>query len=51
MLWAMAERALTDHRIQIQMSLEENIPLISVDAAMLEQAFLNIYRECHRGHG
>jgi PAS domain S-box-containing protein len=41
---AMAERALTDHRIQIQMSFEENIPLVSVDAAMLEQAFLNIYR-------
>ncbi|MCX5840193.1 MAG: PAS domain S-box protein [Deltaproteobacteria bacterium] len=41
---AMAERALTDHRIQIQMSFEENIPLVSVAAAMLEQAFLNIYR-------
>jgi PAS domain S-box-containing protein len=41
---AMAERALTDHRIQIQMSFEDNIPLVSVDAAMLEQAFLNIYR-------
>ena len=41
---AMAERALTDHRIQMQMSFEENIPLVSVDAAMLEQAFLNIYR-------
>jgi signal transduction histidine kinase len=26
------------------MSFEENIPLVSVDAAMLEQAFLNIYR-------
>jgi PAS domain S-box-containing protein len=41
---AMAERALTDHRIQIQMSFEDNISLVSVDAAMLEQAFLNIYR-------
>jgi signal transduction histidine kinase len=26
------------------MSFEDNIPLVSVDAAMLEQAFLNIYR-------
>jgi signal transduction histidine kinase len=41
---ALAERLLTDKNIHVQTDFDEAPPLLDVDSAMLEQAFLNIYR-------
>ena len=41
---ALAERLVTDKNIRIVTEFEESIPLFPADAAMLEQAFLNVYR-------
>jgi signal transduction histidine kinase len=41
---ALAERLVTDKNIDIQTDFDEALPLLHVDSAMLEQAFLNIYR-------
>jgi len=41
---ALMERLITDKNIRIQADFDDSLPLLGVDAAMLEQAFLNIYR-------
>jgi PAS domain S-box-containing protein len=41
---ALVERLVTDKHIHVQTDFEEGLPLLDVDSAMLEQAFLNIYR-------
>jgi PAS domain S-box-containing protein len=41
---ALVERLLTDKNIHVQTDFEDALPLLHVDSAMLEQAFLNIYR-------
>jgi PAS domain S-box-containing protein len=41
---ALVERLVADKNIQIQTDYDDSLPLMDVDAAMLEQAFLNIYR-------
>ncbi len=41
---AMAEKIIADKRIHVQTYFDEKVPSISVDPAMLEQAFLNICR-------
>lgn len=41
---ALVERLVTDKNIDIQTDFDEALPLLHVDSAMLEQAFLNIYR-------
>lgn len=41
---ALVERLVTDKNINIHIELEDSLPLLQVDSAMLEQAFLNIYR-------
>jgi len=41
---ALAERLVTDKNIQVQTDFNNALPLMNVDAVMLEQAFLNIYR-------
>jgi PAS domain S-box-containing protein len=41
---ALAERLITDKNIHVQTDVMEGLPLLNVDVAMLEQAFLNIYR-------
>jgi PAS domain S-box-containing protein len=41
---ALVERLVTDKNIHVQTDFEESLPLLHVDSAMLEQAFLNIYR-------
>jgi len=41
---ALAERLVTDKNIRIVTEFEDAIPMFPADAAMLEQAFLNIYR-------
>ncbi len=41
---ALVERLVTDKNIHIQTDFEEALPPVYVDSAMLEQAFLNIYR-------
>ena len=41
---ALVERLVTDKNIHVQTDFEEGLPLLDVDSAMLEQAFLNIYR-------
>jgi PAS domain S-box-containing protein len=41
---ALVERLVTDKNIRIHTELEDSLPLLHVDSAMLEQAFLNIYR-------
>jgi PAS domain S-box-containing protein len=41
---ALVERLVTDKNIRIHTELEDSLPFLQVDSAMLEQAFLNIYR-------
>jgi signal transduction histidine kinase len=41
---ALAERLVTDKNIHVQTDFDDALPLMNVDAVMLEQAFLNIYR-------
>ncbi|MFH1081715.1 MAG: PAS domain S-box protein [Pseudomonadota bacterium] len=41
---ALVERLVTDKNIHVQTDFEDVLPLLHVDAVMLEQAFLNIYR-------
>jgi signal transduction histidine kinase len=41
---AMAEKIIADKHIQVEKHFDEHISPINVDPAMLEQAFLNIYR-------
>lgn len=41
---ALVERLVTDKNIHVQTDFEESLPFLHVDSAMLEQAFLNIYR-------
>jgi PAS domain S-box-containing protein len=41
---SLVERLITDKNIHVQTDFEESPPLLHVDSAMLEQAFLNIYR-------
>jgi PAS domain S-box-containing protein len=41
---ALVERLVTDKNIHVQTDFGESLPLLHVDSAMLEQAFLNIYR-------
>ncbi len=41
---AMVERLVTDKNIHVQTDFDDALPLMRVDAVMLEQAFLNIYR-------
>jgi PAS domain S-box-containing protein len=41
---ALVERLLTDRNIHVQTDFDDALPLMNVDAVMLEQAFLNIYR-------
>jgi PAS domain S-box-containing protein len=41
---ALAERLVTDKNIRIVTEFEDSIPMFLADAAMLEQAFLNVYR-------
>ena len=41
---ALVERLIADKNIQVQTDFNRAAPLVNVDAAMLEQAFLNIYR-------
>jgi len=40
---AMAERGVEEKRIRVQTQLDDRLPPVSFDAAMLQQAFLNIY--------
>jgi two-component system sensor histidine kinase HydH len=40
---AMVEKSISDKGIHIRTRFEENIPLIEVDPAMLEQSFINVY--------
>jgi PAS domain S-box-containing protein len=40
---AMAEREVEDKKIRVQMRFDDRIPLVPFDAAMLQQAFLNLY--------
>ncbi|MEA1935906.1 MAG: PAS domain S-box protein [Thermodesulfobacteriota bacterium] len=40
---AMAEKEISDKKINIQYMYDKNIPLVKFDSAMLEEAFLNIY--------
>jgi PAS domain S-box-containing protein len=62
---ALVERLVADKNIHIQADFDDSLPLLDVDAAMLEQVFLNIYRNAvdamemdgilhitvrHRGH-
>jgi PAS domain S-box-containing protein len=39
---AMGEKGIEDKRIQVQTRFAEDLPLLQIDAAMLEQAFLNL---------
>ncbi len=41
---ALVERLVTDKNIRIHTEIEDSLPFLQVDSAMLEQAFLNIYR-------
>jgi PAS domain S-box-containing protein len=41
---ALVERLITDKNIHVQTDFEGSLPLLPADSAMLEQAFLNIYR-------
>ena len=41
---ALVERLVADKNIHIQANFDDSLPLLDVDAAMLEQVFLNIYR-------
>jgi len=41
---ALVERLVADKNIHIQADFEDSLPPMNVDAAMLEQVFLNIYR-------
>jgi PAS domain S-box-containing protein len=41
---ALVERLVTDKNIHVQTDFDDALPLMNVDAVMLEQAFLNIYR-------
>lgn len=41
---ALVERLVADKNIHVQNDFEESLPFLQVDSAMLEQAFLNIYR-------
>ena len=41
---ALAERLVTDKNIRITTEFADAIPMLPADAAMLEQAFLNVYR-------
>jgi PAS domain S-box-containing protein len=41
---ALVERLVTDKNIHVQIDFDDALPLMNVDAVMLEQAFLNIYR-------
>ncbi|MCX5856438.1 MAG: PAS domain S-box protein [Deltaproteobacteria bacterium] len=41
---ALVERLVADKNIHIQADFDDSLPLLDVDAAMLEQVFLNIYR-------
>jgi PAS domain S-box-containing protein len=41
---ALVERLVTDKNIHVQTEFDDALPLLHVDSVMLEQAFLNIYR-------
>jgi PAS domain S-box-containing protein len=41
---ALVERLVADKNIHVQTDFEDALPLLEVDAMMMEQAFLNIYR-------
>ena len=40
---AMTEKSVSDKHVRVEMDLAKDLPLLNVDPAMLEQAFLNIY--------
>ncbi|MEA3222753.1 MAG: ATP-binding protein [Thermodesulfobacteriota bacterium] len=42
--FALVEKSILDKHIHVQTRFEEDMPTIEVDSAMLEHAFLNIYR-------